>query len=101
MGLVDRRAHPGQFFERQLQMAAELVAQVDAPPQNGFLPTSHWLPASSVADEINLILPSDLPSGSYQLRMGMYDAKTLQRLPVLSGPTVGDDVLLVATVQIQ
>ena len=58
-----------------------IVAQYDSQPIANTYPTSAWVPGEHVADEIVLKLPADLPSGEYQVALGVYYVPTLQRLP--------------------
>lgn len=46
----------------------------DSPPGNASLPTSRWQPGWRIIDEYAMPLPADLPPGSYQLEIGMYQA---------------------------
>lgn len=58
-----------------------LAAQSDAFP--GWLfarPTSGWLPGQAQLDRHILTLPEDLPPGRYTLLVGLYQARTLERL---------------------
>lgn len=52
----------------------------DSPPGNASLPTSRWQPGWRIIDEYALPLPADLPAGSYDIEIGMYQADG-QRLP--------------------
>jgi hypothetical protein len=71
----------------------ETVAQQDQPPLQGIYPTSLWSPRETVADEISLPAPADLPAGRYQIVVGLYDFSTGQRLP--TGGAGGDELMLV------
>ncbi len=53
----------------------------DAPPLNGDWPTTAWLPGATVTDTHLIALPADLPPGRYDLRLGLYDPATGDRLP--------------------
>jgi hypothetical protein len=66
--------------------AGEVVAQKDQPPLNGAYPTSLWDPGEIIADTISIPLPADLPTGEYQLVLGLYDFQTGQRLTVPDNP---------------
>jgi hypothetical protein len=59
-------------------------AQHDGQPAGGSRPTSSWQPGEEFADNHGLALPSDIAPGEYQIAVGLYDAATGQRLPVLS-----------------
>lgn len=75
----------------------QLVSQQDQPPLGGFFPTSAWEADDLIFDDYVLQLPPDAPAGRYELRVGMYDPETVQRLPVVmdgDAPTAGDSVLV-------
>ncbi len=60
------------------------VAQHDglgSPPQG-------WSPGDVIIQKHTVALPANLPSGRYRLQMGVYDALTNTRLPVLSADRV-------------
>src|SRR5262249_35186416 len=61
--------------------AGELYSQRDAPPGNGFRPTTSWLAGEYVVDEYTL----DLPEGGYSLAVGLYDQRTGERLALPRG----------------
>ena len=61
------------------------VAQLDMRPGNGTLPPGNWLPGV-LRDTITVDL-TGVPSGKYQVAIGMYDPVTLERLQ----PSGGDD----------
>ena len=68
-----------------------IVTQADRQPLNGFVPTSYWSPRQVMADNYTIQLPSDAPSGEYQLRVGWYELETLTRLPMSqAGNPIGD-----------
>lgn|GEM_PF-326322 len=83
-------------FVHVLDSAGKLVAQTDAQPTGGVYPTSAWLPGETVVDTMIVQMPANLPPGPYKIQIGLYDLKTLQRLPVktLGGTPVGDVVTL-------
>ncbi len=49
-----------------------IVAQVDRLPVNGLAPTWRWQPGDLVRDIYQIPLPPELPSGQYQVRVGLY-----------------------------
>jgi hypothetical protein len=71
----------------------EVRAQSDRYPH---LPTTAWLPGEYLSDEVNLDLPSTLPTDRYSLLLGWYDEATGSRLPVFdaAGDPLGDSVVL-------
>ena len=69
-------------FMHMLDSSGQIVAQADAPPKAGWLPTTWWDPGKTVADEHTLILPAALPAGDYHLQVGLYVPETGERLPL-------------------
>ena len=60
----------------------QLVAQFDAPPLEGRLPTSHWPAGTILIDRHKIWLPEDLESGQYRFLIGLYERETGNRLAV-------------------
>ncbi|MGB0383683.1 MAG: phospholipid carrier-dependent glycosyltransferase [Ardenticatenaceae bacterium] len=79
----------------------QLVSQQDQEPLGGFFPTSLWPAGQVIADEYELLLPADAPAGTYELRVGMYDLVTGQRLPISQNGLVIGDYVTVATIPIE
>jgi len=77
-----------KLFVHLLDAGGQLVAQVDpfagagAGSQGMDYLTSQWAPGQLILDEIAMAIPPDTPPGRYRLAFGLYDASTLQRLPV-------------------
>jgi hypothetical protein len=69
-------------FVQLLDSKGHLVTQHDGQPLYGYLPTDDWSPGDVIPDAHQLALPSELPSGWYQLIAGMYILETMARLPV-------------------
>ncbi len=63
-----------------------LWTQDDRLLQDNHRLTSTWRPATVVKQEFQLQLPPDLPSGEYNLVVGVYHWETGERLPVLDEP---------------
>ncbi|MGD8791296.1 MAG: glycosyltransferase family 39 protein [Anaerolineae bacterium] len=78
---------PGSYtvFVHLLDGEGERRGQDDAPPLGGLYPTSHWPPGVSLPDSHLLFLPPDLDPGRYRLVVGLYDAVSLDRLPLAGG----------------
>jgi hypothetical protein len=66
-------------FSHLLDDGGNVVAGFDSQPGRGSLPTSRWQPGWRIFDEYELVLPADLPPGTYTVRMGLYgvDGSTL------------------------
>lgn len=59
-----------------------LWAQVDSYPGRGSYPTSAWEAGEIILDRYTLEIPANVTPGLYELRVGMYDLDTLERLPI-------------------
>jgi 4-amino-4-deoxy-L-arabinose transferase-like glycosyltransferase len=70
-------------FLQVIDAQGQRVAGVDVPPSGvGGMPTGAWLPGQQVAVPLPLSLPPDLPTGEYEVILGLYDADSGERLPV-------------------
>jgi len=77
--------------------SGQVAAQLDSQPASGTRPTSTWQPGETIVDRKALLLPPNMPPGSYTLHVGLYDLATLQRLTLSPN---GDDQVLLGTVQV-
>ncbi|NLX11561.1 MAG: hypothetical protein GXY36_18095 [Chloroflexi bacterium] len=62
-----------------------VLAQADGYPRAGERPTSSWRADETILDVRRVLLPPDLPAGDYTLRLGWYDWRTDERLPLDAG----------------
>ena len=77
-----------------------IVAQSDAEPANWTRPTTGWLPGEYVVDAHAIVLPADLPPGSYSLIVGLAEVDSGMRAAA-SGPGVlADGRAFVGTLQV-
>lgn len=84
-------------FLQLLSADGRVLAQRDSTPVNGLLPTSAWQPQTQVIDRHALLLPDDLPAGTYTLITGLYDPNNpTERLPVGAGNFLTLAVITVA-----
>lgn len=67
-------------FVHLLNAAGEQVAGADGPPLQGDYPTTQWQAGDSLVDVHMLVVPEDLPAGTYTLATGLYDPLTGRRL---------------------
>lgn len=82
-------------FLHLLDSSGRLIFQADSQPQGGAFPTSFWNTGEVVADRIALPAPRDMPPGFYNLRLGLYQPATGQRLAVTGGAAaLGDQASL-------
>lgn len=84
------------IFAHLLDAESHIVAQHDGLPVEWSRPTTGWLPGKVIADVHLLNLKADAPPGKYLLEVGLFNAETNARLPVLdtAGQTGKDRVLL-------
>ena len=80
--------------------SGEFIAGYDRQPFNGRFLTSDWVAGKTFVDEWTLDFSEDLPAGSYQIRTGLYQTETVQRLPV-SGDAVQDNIIPLTTIQLE
>lgn len=71
-----------QVFVHLVDSTGQPRSQADGPPVNGMYPTSQWKAGEILADVHPLPLDPALPPGEYVLLAGMYDLRSLARLPV-------------------
>jgi hypothetical protein len=78
-------------FTHLLGPDGQLWGQQDNVPVQGTYPTTAWLPGEVVADAYAIEVMADAPSAQYALEIGMYDASTGDRLPVLDAERLPTD----------
>lgn len=70
------------------------LATGDNQPVAGQFPTTAWVAGEVINDQYTLTIPADLPNGRYPLWIGLYDADSLIRLPLMvDGRRQTNDVL--------
>ncbi len=76
-----------------LDAGGNVVAQADSQPLDGWYPMSQWLPGQILADHHKLELPDAPASGQLQIGVGLFDEKSLERLPAtdLNGKRLDED----------
>jgi len=84
------------IFTHLLDANGQLWAQKDNPPVRGSYPTTKWRVGETIVDKYDIVIPPDVPVGQYELEVGLYDATTGQRLPLLdkTGQRQDERVLL-------
>lgn len=78
-------------FVHALNADGQLIDQHDGMPHNGFAPTSSWTPNALILDVHEFQIQPDRPQGQIVVNVGLYDAATGERLPMLNG----DDSLII------
>ena len=83
-------------FTHLLDGESRTWGQKDNVPQSGAYPTTLWVEGEVVADEYEIVVKPDAPTGQYVIEVGMYLPQSGERLPVLDelGQVEGDRVLL-------
>ncbi|MEM8529958.1 MAG: glycosyltransferase family 39 protein [Chloroflexota bacterium] len=96
---------PGNIFSfvHVLNKRGELVAQVDAPLDQGMFVT--WEAGRHFDSPLPVPLPADLPEADYQIVMGLYNPEDGVRLPLQQGQALpeeinGPDVIELTTLQL-
>lgn len=74
--------------------------QQDVMPQQNQYSTGRWLANEVVTDSYQIILPDDIPSGSYQLEIGLYIAETGQRLQVTQPGQPDSDLIYLEAIEL-
>jgi len=84
----DRRSVNQDYtvFVHLVNGEGQLAAQHDGQPVNWpsdeKYPTSAWQPFQVIVDTHTFLIPEGAPTGTYEIRVGMYDLRTMKRLPV-------------------
>ena len=83
-------------FTHLLDVDNVIRGQVDRLPASGAAPTTGWLRGEVITDPYEIAMDAEVPEGQYLVEIGMYDATTMERLPVLDaqGARQGDSVPL-------
>lgn len=87
-------------FVHLVNDAEQIYGQHDGQPVDAMAPTTFWQPGDIVRDKHKLLIQEGTPPGTYRLVVGWYDALTLQRLPVVSGPNAGADRVALSPVRV-
>lgn len=88
-----------QFFHLTPVGGGDVIA-FDQQPFGGSFPTQDWPAEAVLRDEWALELPDTLPEGDYEVRTGLYDVTTLERVAVTDelGQPVPDSSLVLGTI---
>jgi serine/threonine-protein kinase len=79
--VLDRLPEAYTTFIHITDENGRIVAQLDRPPLGGSRPTNTWRAGEKLLDPYTLVLPRDIPPGSYWVRAGLYRGN--HRLPVV------------------
>ena len=70
--------------------SGHIWSQSNGIPAEQARPTTGWVAGEYIVDQRILLLPPEMPPGTYRLWVGLFDAETLQRAQV-SGPGAAED----------
>jgi hypothetical protein len=96
---LDRMTTSYTVFTHLVDKSGEIRAQEDRLPGGGEYPTLGWAPGEVITDRYIVPIPKEARPGSYMIEIGMYSARTGQRVPVLdeAGQETGSDRILLDT----
>ena len=82
------------IFAHLVDASGKIVAQSDTAPAGA--PTMQWRPTRQYVHAIVLLIPANTPPGTYRLEVGLYDAVTMERLPIVdaNGQPIGDKLVI-------
>jgi 4-amino-4-deoxy-L-arabinose transferase-like glycosyltransferase len=94
---------PFKVFTHLVDEQGQIVGQHDGPPGNGCCPTHTWVEGEVIIDEHEIPLRANLPAGTYDLIVGLYDEETLAPLPAYDrqGNPLAFDGVLIGAVDVQ
>jgi hypothetical protein len=89
-------------FIHLLDKEGDLVGQRDSQPNNGLSPTSIWKAGEVIEDEHVISLSPATKGGRYSVRVGLYDLKTMRRLPAFDadGSRLPHDVIVLGETEL-
>lgn len=70
-----------KVFTHLLGPSGQVQGQKDSVPVDGTRPTAGWVEGEIVIDKYEIPFYPDALSGAYHIEIGLYDAKTIVRLP--------------------
>lgn len=81
---VQTPTHNASLFVHLVGPGGTIIAQDDRQPAGGSYPTSIWRPGDDSSETVFLIVPPDLPTGTYRLWTGLYPAAGGPNVPWLN-----------------
>ncbi len=88
-----------KMFVHFRDQAGQTVLQFDHYPFDGLVPTTDWIPGSTLKETFTIPWSGELAPGTYQIYIGLYDEQTLTRLPVENDQS-GENAVLLDTITI-
>ena len=79
-----------------------LIAGWDGEPLMGAYHTRYWRPGETLLDWWEVHIPADIPAGPVELRIGLYDPLSGERLPlVVDGQPAGDALTISTRIEVK
>lgn len=91
---LEETAEDYKVFVHLMDEENKMWAQHDDDPVLGFTPTSRWMAGELIVDPHELVLPQEMPPGSYQIYTGMYEYERVRNLTILEGGTPDNKIAL-------
>ncbi|MCR4407469.1 MAG: glycosyltransferase family 39 protein [Anaerolineae bacterium] len=90
-------------FVHLLDAGGQIRGQRDSVPVAGSRPTTSWVQNEVIVDEYDIQVDADAPPGHYQIEIGMYDPRTVVRLPVFDadGVRLPEDRILLVQMEVK
>ena len=73
-----------RWIVRSADGVEHILATTEKEPYDGILPTTKWTPGTLVREYTSILPPKDRVPGESYLNLQVYDAETLQKLPLKS-----------------
>ncbi|MBA3534919.1 MAG: hypothetical protein H0T73_23665, partial [Ardenticatenales bacterium] len=98
---VTRPAGRYKIFTHLIGPDGNLRAQRDLEPGDGRWPTSGWARGEYVSTSYSVSLPADAPPGQYEVRIGLYDPITNERVPLVGANSDAESrYFMVGTIEV-
>jgi hypothetical protein len=97
MGIVEKDY---TVFVHMSNEKKEIVAAADSQPRAGHAPTTSWKPNQFVVDWSVIPITDEIPSGRYNLEIGMYYLPTMERLSFKDEKGLLKDTIVIQPIEI-
>jgi len=87
-------------FVHLIDPSGKIEGQIDRVPVDGTRPTDGWVAGEYLTDAYAVQIAPDAPLGKYQIEVGLYDAKSGARVPVITSDGSPADHVVVGTIQV-
>lgn len=87
-------------FVHLVDQSGKIEGQIDRVPVDGTRFTDGWVAGEYLTDVYAVRVAPDAPPGTYQIDVGLYDAKSGARVPVVTADGTRTDHVVVGTIQV-